>query len=148
MLGVVNGFPVEPLDAGHANSTGPRKGLIDVYPDLAALATTNAPAVIGVLDRRTEELAQALNITIGQTETVLCDWHSMLKGNYYVGHDIDMMLEQAHRPSTSTEARRLIVAARQHEFDATFLGERNGWTGVRRDLKRAYRDQGRIVWWE
>jgi hypothetical protein len=146
MLGQVNGWKVEPKDAGHANSSGPRKGLADVYPDLGPL-TGNRPSVIHYLDRRTAELAAALELPIRQVETVLCDWHSVLKGNYYVGHDIDLMLEQTQHPSVAGAERLLIIDTRSDYFDQRWLGEANDWLGIRRDLKKLYRDRGKLVWW-
>jgi Alpha-glutamyl/putrescinyl thymine pyrophosphorylase clade 2 len=146
MLGQVNGWDIEPLDAGHANSSGPRKGLSDIYPDLVIM-TGNNPNVIRLLDRRTDALAAALELPIRQVETVLCDWHSTLKGSYYVGHDIDLMLEQALHPSVTGAERLLIIDVRQDCFDQQWLGEARGWPGVRRELKRRYRDEGKLIWW-
>lgn len=146
MLGQVNGWPIEPLDAGHANSSGPRKGLADVFPDVAQLAG-NRPAIIRLLDRRTSELAASLELPVRQVETVLCDWHSTLNGHYYVGHDIDLMLEQTMHFSVAPAERLLIIDARQDNFDGRWLGEASGWSGVRRELKKLYRNEGKLRWW-
>jgi Amino acid:DNA transferase len=146
MLGQVNGWDIEPLDAGHANSSGPRKGLADVYPEVASMVG-NRPVTIRALDRRTEQLSTALALPVRQVETVLCDWHSTLKGSYYIGHDIDLMLEQTLHPSVAGAERLLIIDTRQDCFDGTWLGEVNGWPGVRRNLKTRYRDKGELIWW-
>lgn len=139
-------FPAVPTDAGHRVSSGPRHGLTDVWPELAPL-TGNDPATIGVLDRYTEELTWFLGLPVEQVETVLCDWHSVLKGHYYVGHDIDLMLTQALRPNVHPEAMRMISAAREASFDSMWLGEASGWDGVRPKLKRLYIDTGELIWW-
>lgn len=152
MLGQVNDWPIEPLDAGHANSSGPRKGLGDIYPDLVPL-TGNHPSVIRLLDRRTERLADALELPVRQVETVLCDWHSVLKGSYYIGHDIDLMLEQTLHPSVAGAERLLIIDTRADVFHERWLGEFNDagdeprWLGVRKELKKLYRDRGELIWW-
>lgn len=145
MLGQVNDWEIEPLDAGHANSSGPRKGLADVYPDMALVG--NRASVIRRLDTRTAELAAALDLPVRQVETVLCDWHSTLQGGYYVGHDIDLMLEQSLRPQVPDHIRHLIIDARSDSFNSRWLGEEHGWPGIRRELKKRYRDRGELIWW-
>ena len=146
MLGQVNDWKLEPQDAGHANSSGPRKGLGDIYPDLVDMKG-NSPSVIRLLDNRTNQLVAALDLPVRQVETILCDWHSTLKGSYYVGHDIDLMLEQTLHPSVSGAERLLIIDNRQDCFDQRWLGEANGWSGVRKELKPLYRDKKELIWW-
>lgn len=145
MLKVCGEWDVEPTDAGHAFSTGPRKGLADLHPHLGGL-TGNDPRTIAVLNRYTEELSVELGQPVEQVETALCDWHSLTRGHYYVGHDIDLMLEQAHR--TPVDAEGVILQARDDIFDEIWMGEWGGWDGVRRDLNHLYRDTGKIEWWE
>lgn len=75
---------------------------------------------------------------IQQFETALCDFNSLCKGTYYMGHDIDMLQESVQGlPPMFTEAR-LKTLSRDH------LGELNGWNGVRKPLKSLYRDTGVI----
>ena len=141
----VLGWGCPPPDAGHANSSGPRKGLRDIFPETAKYAG-NSPGEIATLDDFTELLVTRWGIPVAQVETVLCDWHSVTKGNYYVGHDIDLMLEQAKR-TAHIPTLDVILTARAKVFDEQWLGERQGWPGVRRGLKRLYVDTGRIDWW-
>lgn len=145
ILDTVHGWDCPPPDAGHANSSGPRKGLADIFPDAANL-TGNHPSTIRALDYLTSKLVDELGIPVAQVETTLCDWHSVLNGNYYVGHDIDLMQEQSARCDRA-KAYELIREARRDRLGVGFLGEVGGWRGVRKHLNRLYRDEGRIDWW-
>lgn len=136
----VCGAPVEVADAGHANSTGPRQGLglLHSVPD------GNTAPVIRQLDALTEDLAEELGEPdLGAVETSLCDYHGLVTGRYYLGHDIDAMQEQlAAVPSDLTGT---LTVARLHGLPAAYLGELGGWTGVDRARRRVYADSGRIV---
>lgn len=134
-----------PPDAGHAHSSGPRKGLADLFP-AAAEITGNDPASVLALDGLTDILVDRWAIPVAQVETVLCDWHSTVNGHYYVGHDIDQMLEQATRLA-SPPVLELIAAGRADSFDERWLGEASDWDGVRPALNRLYVDEHRIDWW-
>lgn len=145
------GWPVAPTDAGHDFSTGPRAGLVLVDPD--ADVPGNDPATVARLDVLTEALRREVEDELGvplpveQLETVLCDYHALVAGRYYVGHDIDQQLQQLVLAPLSNEMRALAADARRASFDERWLGEVGGWAGVRPDLRRLYRDEGRLVWW-
>jgi hypothetical protein len=132
-------------DASHAYSTGPRKGLTDLAEALGtAIPTGNTPAVVAHLEEQTLGLARLLGENdIGYVETSLCDFHSLVKGGYYLGHDIDGMQEQlAKVPSDLAEAARI---ARAQALPNEYLGELHGRDGVDRERKTIYRDRGEIV---
>lgn len=74
-----------------------------------------------------------------QMETSLCDFNSLCKGHYYVGHDIDMQQVQLQG------CRSSLLAARPKVFPHNVLGELNGWVGLRPNLSVCYRDKG-LVW--
>lgn len=73
-----------------------------------------------------------------ELETALCDFNSLCKGSYYVGHDIDMMM--LHLPSD-----KAFWQARRDCIPAEYLGELNGWKGVRKPLKSYYKDKGVLL---
>lgn len=156
ILATVHGWPLSPTDAGHDFSSGPRQGLADCFPEAAQIVGYK-PEPVRKLDQLTHDLGVwlsdglGIDVPVEQVETVLCDWHSVQKGHYYVGHDIDLLLEQTHKAG---EAQRLkpqnyreMFWARDRSFDRRWLGEHNGWDGVRKPLKRAYIDEGIIEWW-
>lgn len=152
MLAEVCGFPVAPTDAGHAQSSGPRHGLGLLVPD-ADRITGNGPDAIAALDAITEqvrvELCQAtgLDHRVEHVETHLCDWKNVVRGRYYVGHDIDHLLHQMTQPGRHPDAVEAIASARLEVFDHRWLGEVGGWDGVRSDLQRLYLQHGEIRWW-
>ncbi|HSV39806.1 MAG TPA: hypothetical protein VLI04_13700 [Nocardioidaceae bacterium] len=144
ILDTVLGHNCPPPDAGHAYSSGPRKGLVDLVP-ASARWTGNDPATIRQLDQLTNWLVDRWKIPVAQVETVLCDWHSTVNGHYYVGHDIDLMQEQVSR--VSADVRNLIMEARAAVFDHRWLGEFGGWDGVRKPLNRLFVDRFTVEWW-
>jgi hypothetical protein len=75
---------------------------------------------------------------LDQLETALCDFNSLVKGSYFVGHDIDD--QQTKLPVHN----RLLWMARS-VFPDRYRGELNGWFGVRKHLNRKYADEGVIV---
>lgn len=139
----VAGLPVQAADAGHAHSSGPRKGLADLGLDVEG----NSPAAISALNRNTTALARTLGEPdVAQVETSLCDFHSLVKGHYYLGHDVDSMLEAWLSPRLPRGAiPDAAWDARASAFAPGLLGERNGWMGVRKHLNGAYRDAGLLL---
>lgn len=140
MLQKVCDLPVAAADAGHKHSSGPRKGLALLHPNIPAF---NDPLSIVELDLMTEELALELDEPdIAQVETSLCDFNSLAKGRYYLGHDIDSMqhalLSVSGSPIEAWEAREAV-------FDQKYLGEFGGWQGVRKDLNRRYVRTGEFL---
>jgi hypothetical protein len=88
----VAGAPYVAPDAGHANSSGPRK-------TLALLGVSdpggNSPEVIGYLDAATRELATLLDEPdLAAVETSLCDFGSHLAGRHPLGHDVRILWDQ------------------------------------------------------
>jgi hypothetical protein len=154
LLQKVLAWPVEPTDAGHEHSTGPLQGLLTLDPTLQGQP-------VGVLDDVTEELRIDIEdhlsrpTDVAEVETILCDWHSLLDGRYYVGHDIDQMqtagnlcLSEFVGDPAVPPTRALINNARKGAFEGRWLGEESGWRGVRKDLRGLYRRDRRIRWWE
>lgn len=74
-----------------------------------------------------------------EMETALCDFNSLYKGRYYVGHDIDDLMPKM------SGASRTMWEARQESFSPRYLGEQGGWEGVRAELKPVYRDTGVVL---
>lgn len=134
-----------PTDMGHAHSTGPRQGLELI---LDGLPPGSAPHNIAILDDVSRSLVRDLQdkgmpATAASTETVLCDWHSLVGGRYYAGHDIDQMMEQLVRtPSGLTGAA---FEARFATLPHEYLGELCGWNGVDKARRTVFRDQGLIL---
>lgn len=75
---------------------------------------------------------------LDQFETCLCDFNSLFRGHYYVGHDIDAMMTQLAEDSGLWEARRMALPR-------AYLGEMNGWRGVEAARKKIYQDLKAVV---
>lgn len=149
MLAEVCGLPLEAPDMGHANSSGPRKGLELVCPGAAGLAG-NRPEVLRRLDVESALLVTRMNAegaeaSLATAETTLCDFHSLVRGRYYAGLDIDVMLEQLLAAPLSQEMRETALSARRETLPLDYLGEIRGWRGPDRERKRVYRLTGEIV---
>lgn len=144
MLWKVCDYPVAAPDMGHAYSSGPRKGLAL----LTAVPEGNSATAVGELDGISEYLCGWLAglghaAPVEEVETTLCDFHSLYKGNYYVGHDIDQMLRQLLDVQSSLTKQAL--AARGAALPWWYLGEVRGWAGVDRDRRTFYRRTGQIA---
>lgn len=136
----VLGADVTAPDAGHAFSTGPRKGLALLY----RIPEGNSATVVNDLDRLTERLAAEIGEPdIAQVETSLCDYHSAYAGRHYIGKDIDEQLHQLF--AVPSDWSGVAFNARLLSFPACYLGELNGWDNVDRARCRLYRDTGRIA---
>lgn len=136
----VMGNPITAPDAGHAHSTGPRKGLAD----LCGAIEGNTPDVIAYLDSLTLKLANHLGESdIAQVETSLCDFHSAVNGRYYIGKDIDEQLE--HLAQVPSDLVPVAMSARSIAFARQYRGEVNGWSGVDKARCTVYRNTGKII---
>lgn len=142
MLQKVCDLPVVAADAGHRYSSGPRKGLEILHPGLPA---GQSPEVVAHLDFLTEMLADQLGEPdIAQVETSLCDFNSLVHGRYYLGHDIDSMQHAFLKLGDRLPSEAW--AARDAVFERQFLGEFNGWDGVRKDANQHYKKTGELLY--
>lgn len=143
MLAEVAGWPLAAPDMGHAHSTGPRRGLELLYPELRRFADRNDQATIDLLDQVSAKLARDHRASLNHCETTLCDFHSLTEGNYYVGHDIDQMQSQLAR--TSGPLVNAAWRARRKVLPRPYLGELNYWEGVDRERCRVFKDTGKVA---
>lgn len=135
----VMGYPITANDIG----LGGGSATAGPVPGLALLLGIDPSEVVRREDVQWEayEVALERGVTfqgIEEFETSLCDFNSLFKGGYYVGHDIDLMQESLPEGSVFWAARRMALPAGT-------MGEHSGWSGVRKDLKTTYRDSGVIV---
>lgn len=149
MLHEVCELPLAAPDMGHRGSSGPRQGLALLYP--GASVTGSTASVIARLDGYSAQLVQRLQASglqarMETAETTLCDFHSMVKGNYYPGLDIDVMLEQIGRAPMSRELLSKTLDARHAVLPEVYLGEVAGrWEGPDRQRKSHYKRTGEIL---
>lgn len=144
LLREVNGLAFSAPDMRMAECTGPKECL-------AVLAGLRAADPVAAYDRAGEDLRdrlrerEGLDLSWEELETVLCNFGSLLKGRYYVGHDIDELQERLDAPFLDPADRDLLFTARREALPAAYLGELGGWHGVDADRKRVYASTGMIV---
>lgn len=137
----VLGIPLTVPDAAHADSSGPRKGLSLLY---GRLPTDNTQTTIEYLDKLTQRLADELDETdLGYVETSLCDFHSLSRGHYYLGNDIDQMLAQLY--AVPSKVTVYALDARHQALPREYLGELHGWVGPDPARKTVFMKTGEIV---
>lgn len=146
MLQAVHGWPISAPDMGNDDSSGPVAGLKLVYPDLDLRTVAALDAAADALrDRLSYD--HDVQLPWSQLETVLCDWHAMCEGRYYVGHDIDQQLEQVMKPNVPGSVRETILRARAATLPHAYLGELepNRWHSVDKQRKVAYAATGQVL---
>lgn len=138
------GLPIIPTTMGHGFSSGPRKGLALLFDDAPRYKDQSRWA-IRKLDKLSDELLEACPWAsdMAVLETVCCDFHSLWKGRYYVGHDIDAMLGSIN-DQASDPIRNTLMKARIGTLPTDYLGELCGWGGVQKDRLNAYSDKGEV----
>jgi len=142
LLKTVHDLPIAAPDLCLRECSGPKDGLRRLY---GAPPDTD----IAVLEGWAQELKWDAPWSWEELETVLCNFDSMAKGRYYVGHDIDEMqhviTEAAEHGTLDGDQAAHLWEARARALPEAYLGEVHGWYGVQRDRKTAYRDRGEIV---
>jgi hypothetical protein len=108
---------------------------VAVKAALAALETTSAPDVLAALGARGVELDG-----LDELRSVLVRFGALLKGAYYIGHDVDLQMEQLEGASRPLWTSRDV-------FPAAYRGEKakTPWNGVRKDLKKRYALDAELV---
>ena len=147
LLEHVSDVPVRAPDMRLQFCSGPRQALEELY--LCACSDRQDPEYVAFLDalgsRLRGRLASAgLAVTWDVLETICCNFHSLVHGRYYVGHDIDEHQRDTQWVEDQGESQQPWWAARRAVLDPRSLGEVNGWVGIRTPLVRQYRDHGQV----
>lgn len=149
----VLGVPVAADGMGADEATGPCDGMGVLFgmPRAEARAKKMAQAWEDRAVNLAEELTARLGypVAVDQVETLLCDFHSLVDGAYYCGHDIDLMLWNLLKidraDGLTQQAFDDVMAARHEALPHNYLGELHGWDRPDPKLMRAYKDRGEIV---
>lgn len=83
-------------------------------------------------------------------ETNLCAYRKLFKKSRYIGYYSDRVLEESYQvfnnyPAYKSELK-LLFKAREMVIAPEFLGEKNGWNGIRPELKKFYIQTGSWDW--
>lgn len=152
LLQKVCGMGLMPFDMGHEYSSGPRKGLALLYPEECPSHSDQSKPAIRKLNELSDDLHQrmidhGINVAdIGEVETCCCDFHSLVEGRYYVGHDIDHMQESLYKADELTQQQ--VFQARGESLPINYLGECTGRQGVDKERCTHYKRTGEILWRE
>lgn len=103
-----------------------------------------------------DSLAKTLveNVSIGKDltilETNLCAYRKLFKGSRYIGYYSDRVLEELYTiinrfPEHKKELDVLFLA-RELSIPDKYLGEKHGWTGIRKEMKKYYLEKGVWQW--
>jgi hypothetical protein len=108
---------------------------VAVKAALGALESRDAGDVLACLGQRGVELDG-----LDELRGVLVRFGALLKGAYYIGHDVDLQMEQLDGASRPLWSARDV-------FPAPYRGEKapTPWNGVRRDLKKRYALDAELV---
>ena len=140
LLKHVHGYPITADDigvGGGSETAGPVPGMVRVTGEDWKRCATDVALQQELHD---ECVLRGVPFNgLDQLETALCDFNSLCKGHYYVGHDIDDGMEKLKDPPAIWWETRALC------FKPQYLGEVGGWFGVRKELRTAYRDRGEIL---
>lgn len=139
----VHGAPLAAPDMRLEECSGPKEGLQRLYRTATEYVPTLNRLGSGLRDRFARD---GLLLDWEQLETVLCNFKSLAKGKYYVGHDIDELQERIDTaPRLSIGDRSALYTVRREALPIFYLGEWMGWHGIQEDRMRAYAGRGEIL---
>ena len=101
----------------------------------------------GLLERvKTAVKSLGGSTDVTEIETSLCAYRKFYKGSRYNGYYLDRMLGEITdlRGKFPKQAEEL-TEIRKKKFKKQYLGEYGGWSGIRKELKTAYRNFGLIT---
>lgn len=81
-------------------------------------------------------------------ETSLCAYEKFFKGSRYNGYYADRQLAELvklrDRPEFANAVRAIFIA-REKAIPEIYRGENHGWDGIRTQLKKSYKETGKII---
>lgn len=108
------------------------------------------PLTADILDKMIAETQERVqesggNSDITRLETSLCAYRKFFKGSRYNGYYLDRMLEELfYFEEAEPEITRELFEIREKLFEKKYLGEKNNWRGIRKDMKKLYKNTGLI----
>jgi hypothetical protein len=140
LLKSVHRYPITASDigvGGGGETAGPVPGLVRLTGLPWKRVSTDVE-----LQQAVHDAAVARGVPfngLDMLETACCDFNSLCKGSYYVGHDVDVQQEYLANCSEG------LKAARMKTFAPQYLGELGGWQGVRKERKGHYLRTGEVL---
>ncbi len=151
MLNKVNKFDIESTDIMNAGSSGPVNGIERLFGiiDRKDISDLNEKAqyLLKLLNQKvkTRPYYAGDGIDFGMLESILCNFDSLKKRDYYVGRDIDRSLgllqkttAKCEKLGIDTKPLKKCWQVRKKVFAEEFLGEVNGWAGDEPEYAREF----------
>lgn len=143
ILKKVLGLPLAAPDMRLRYCTGPKAGLAWLY------GMSPHGQLPGYLSVSTDVLSRlhkhGLMVDWESAETLLCNWHSLVCGRYYVGCDIDAQQEEIGATELPPREQERLFEARHAVLPGAYLGEQRGWAGVQSNRLPVYKHRGLIL---
>lgn len=141
ILKKVHGWYLAAPDMRMEFCSGPKAGLMLMF---GLEADPGVPALNEYGEILRYQLArQGLSVPDWETlETLLCNFHSLRDGRYYIGHDIDELQDVIEHSELDPYAKQWLYDARKAALPNEYLGELCGWQGMDKTANRIYRDTG------
>lgn len=104
-----------------------------------------------MLDKILNELLKIASVgkNVSVMETNLCAYRKLFKGTRYLGYYSDRVLEELNKTIKNfPECKELkkLFKARSEVIPKKYLGEKNGWDGIRKEMKKMYLNTGDWRW--
>lgn len=101
-------------------------------------------------EKMKQDVSEAAGIEVNDSdlETALCAYRKLFKQSRYLGYYIDRQQEEFIRNTTvfeendKLELMRQLWKARKKFLDNDYLGELQGWTGLRKELNKVFMETG------
>lgn len=156
----INHINIIPKNIMNAGSTGPLFGLKTL---MGANIERNINKLNNLTDQLFNKVAKHLDPKIyylqnpnqfdhGMFESLLCNFNSLMKGDYYIGRDIDRGFglikktrEISKKLRIKTKRLRKIYRIRKKIFPANLLGENFNWEVEPKYAKQYYMKTGEIL---
>lgn len=151
----LTGMPIENYTIEWKKGNTATSGLMNVYGmDEAANAFDKTGRLLlseKTMDKMLLSLLNEIDKSGGSTnvtevETSLCAYRKFYKGSRYNGFYLDRMLEEIYSmQSKYPDISRELLDIRAREFKKKYLGELCGWRGIRKAMKKVYKETGMIT---
>lgn len=140
VLQKVLGWPIQAGDMGMDGASGPKQGLQMLFGhnrrDGYTWKTSEFEAQGRWLWHRAA-LQEGIEVDLAEIETCLCDYHGMMIGRYFVGHDVGLLYEDTHKLEDGP-TRRVIIEAAEAVLPAPY------WRPIEPKRRSVYTKTGRM----
>lgn len=151
----MTGYPIENTTIDWKNGNTATSGLLNVFgydkeaedfDKTRRLRRTykTMDGMLGILVNGIQKNGGNPNVT--QVETSLCAYRKFYKGSRYNGYYLDRMLEEIYKMKTDfPKVSEELLEIRARKYEDKYLGEKNGWSGIRPRMKKLYKESGIIT---